>query len=130
MLFTPGVVGDQLGLDYLAFGVGHQPRGSRARSVYEIALPRPRRVAAQAAVGGSRQAHSLDTPVTHRAFPHRGRIAMGESLTPATDNTLGKGGSPGLCSSERDHRASSGGGVAHASGGRGGDVGPTEPVKP
>ncbi len=37
MLFTPDVIGDRLGLDFLAFGVGHQPRGSHARSVYEIA---------------------------------------------------------------------------------------------
>ncbi|MBA3421088.1 MAG: hypothetical protein H0U12_04220 [Thermoleophilaceae bacterium] len=37
MLFSPVIVEARLELAYLAFGVGHQPRGSRARTVYEIA---------------------------------------------------------------------------------------------
>jgi len=37
MLFSPVIVAGGLELAYLAFGVGHQPKGSRARTVYEIA---------------------------------------------------------------------------------------------
>ncbi|MGI8593873.1 MAG: hypothetical protein ACR2ML_05830 [Solirubrobacteraceae bacterium] len=37
MLFSPVIVEARLELAYLAFGVGHQPKGSRAPTVYEIA---------------------------------------------------------------------------------------------
>ena len=37
MLFTPYVDERELVLLYLAFGIGHRPRGSRAPTVYEIA---------------------------------------------------------------------------------------------
>ncbi len=40
MLFTPVIVEARLELAYLAFGVGHQPKGSLARTVYEIAHSR------------------------------------------------------------------------------------------
>lgn len=37
MIFSPIVHEHELALLYLAFGVGHQPRGSHAPTVYEIA---------------------------------------------------------------------------------------------
>jgi hypothetical protein len=37
MLFSPVIVEARLELAYLGFGVGHQPSGSRAPTVYETA---------------------------------------------------------------------------------------------